>query len=187
MSVVCTKELLGLAVRYITELAIVASKSYHVPEFRETTMGEKERPTGANHSEQADRIQDSMPPVSSAHASTRNDERVFMRPHAETEVFVREQHSSQTQSAAPEREASSVDLREYRRLKNENDNLTEEVNDLRYEITQLRAEIQELKEQEEQRKKQNRKAYERYVQKDPEAYRAKKREEMRQRRAAQKK
>ena len=151
-------------------------------------MGEKERPRNANHSEQLERIQDSEPPVSSTHASRRFGERVSMSPRAEAEVIDREQHStSQTQPAAPEREASSVDLRKYRRLKNENDNLTEEVNDLRYEITQLRAEIQELKEQEEQRKKQNRKAYERYVQKDPEAYRAKKREEMRQRRAAQKK
>jgi|SRR5215213_792997 len=53
-------------------------------------------------------------------------------------------------------------------------------------IEKLQAENQELRQQEEQRKKQNREAYERYVQKDPEAYRAKKRQEMRQRRAAQK-
>ena len=53
-------------------------------------------------------------------------------------------------------------------------------------IEELQVENQEFREQEEQRKKQNREAYERYVQKDPDAYRAKKREEMRQRRAAQK-
>jgi hypothetical protein len=99
-----------LAVRHITEFAIFDPLSYYVPEFGGTTMGEKERPSGANHSEQADRIQDSMPPVSLTREPTRNDERVSMSPHAETEVFVPEQHSSQTQPAALEREVSSVDL-----------------------------------------------------------------------------
>ena len=155
-------------------------------------MGEKERPRNANHSEQLERIQDSEPPVSSTHASRRFGERVSMSPRAEAEVIDREQHStSQPQPAAPEREASSVDLRKYRRLKNENDNLTEEVNDLRYEITQLRAEIQELKEKEEKRSKQNTEATARWREKHPEKDKEYKREYMREymrkRRAEQKK
>jgi len=149
-------------------------------------MGEKEHPTGASHSEQAERIQDSKPPVSSTHASTRNDERVFMRPHAETEVFDREQHSSQTQPAAPEREASSVDLGEYKRLKDQVRTLTEKIafltkerNDFREENSRLRAENQEFREKVERRKEQNKEAAARRREKNRAQYNAYERERRR--------
>ena len=157
-------------------------------------MKDRERPRGANHSEQADRIQDSKPPVSLARASTRNDERVSMSPHAETEVFVREQHSSQTQPATTERDASSVDIGEYRRLREQVRALTVERNELREENSQLRdslREFQELKEKEEQRSKQNTEATARWREKHPEKDKVYKREYMREymrkRRAEQKK
>ena len=145
-------------------------------------MKDWERLKGASHSEQADRIQDSKPPVSSAHASTRNDERVSMSPHAETEVFVPEQHSSQTQSAALEREASSVDIWEYKRLKEQVRALTVERNELREENSQLREslnELQELREKEEQRKEQQRKRAEKWRKEHPETHRARSAEAMR--------
>jgi regulator of replication initiation timing len=190
---VCNKTPPTLAVRHITEFAIFDLLSYHVPVLEGTIMGEKERPTGANHNEQADRIQDSTAPVSSTHASTRNDERVSMSPRAEAEVFNREQHSSQTQPAAPEREASSVDLGEYRRLKDQVRTLTEKIatltkerNDFREENSQLREslkELQELKEKEEQRKEQQRKRAEKWRKEHPETHRAREKERKRRLRA----
>jgi regulator of replication initiation timing len=143
-------------------------------------MKDRERSRGASHSEQADRIQDSIPLVSSTHASTRNDERVSMSPRAEAEVIFRKQHSTQTQPATPEREASSVDLREFRRLKNEVltltkkvDSLTQERNDFREENSQLREslkELRELKEKEDHRREQKRKAQARYREKNRDKY-----------------
>jgi chromosome segregation ATPase len=175
-----------LAVRHITEFAIFDPLSYYVPEFGGTTMGEKERPSGANHSEQADRIQDSMPPVSLTREPTRNDERVSMSPHAETEVFVPEQHSSQTQPAALEREVSSVDLGEYRRLRDQVRTLTEKIaslteerNELREENHELQAENQELREKVERRKEQNKEAAARRREKNRPQYNAYERERRR--------
>jgi regulator of replication initiation timing len=156
-------------------------------------MKDRERPSDANHTEQADRIHDSLPPVSSAHASTRNDERVSMRPRAETEVFEREQHSSQTQPAAPEREASSVDIWEYKRLKEQVRTLTEKIasltkerNDLRDENQELQTENKELREEVEGRKEQNRQAKQQWRQKNPEESKRYQREYMRQYRAKKK-
>ena len=143
-------------------------------------MKDRERLRGASHSEQIDYIQDSKPPVSSTHASTRNDEQVSMSPRAEAEVFDREQHSSQTQPAAPERKASSVDIWEYRRLKEQVSTLTEKIasvtkerNDFQEENSQLREslkELRELREKEEHRKEQKRKAQARYRQKNRDKY-----------------
>jgi regulator of replication initiation timing len=156
-------------------------------------MGEKERPRSVNHSERADHIQDSEPPVSSTYAKTGKDERVSMSPRAEAEVFDREKHSSQTQPAAPEREASSVDLSEYRRLKDQVRSLTEKIitltqerNDFREENSRLREslkELQELKEKEEQRKEQQRKRAEKWRKQHPETHRAREKERKRRLRA----
>ena len=149
-------------------------------------MGEKERPSGANHSEQAESIQDSIPPVSSTHASTRNDERVSMSPHAEAEVFDREQHSTQTQPTTIERDASSVDIGEYRRLKEQVRALTVERNELREENSQLREslkELRELREKEEHRKEQQRKRAEKWRKEHPETHRAREKERKRKLRA----
>src|SRR5688572_14750949 len=141
-------------------------------------MREKERPRGANHSEKAARIQESTALVSSDHAATRNDKRVSMSPHAEADVFVREQHSSQTQPVAPEREASSVDLGEYKGLKEQVHNLTEERDDLLEENSQLRAENQELREKVERHLQQARDSYARQRQQNPDEYKLKRRNYM---------
>ena len=143
-------------------------------------MKDREPLRGASHSEQTDHIQDSIPPVSSTHASTRNDERVSMSPRAEAEVIFREQHSTQTQPAAPEKEASSVDLGEYKRLKEQVRMLSEKIasvtkerNDFRQENSRLRQslkELQELREKEEHRREQKRKAQARYRQKNRDKY-----------------
>jgi|SRR5215211_7767299 len=143
-------------------------------------MGEKERLRGANHNEQLDRIQDSKPPVSLTREPRRNDERVSMSPHAETEVFVREQYStSQTQSAPPEREVSSVDIGEYRRLKEQVRALTVERNELREENSQLRGENQELRDKVERRKEQNKEAAARRREKNRSQYNTYERERRR--------
>jgi len=103
-----------------------------------------------------------------------------MSPRAEAEVIFREQHSTQTQPAAPEKEASSVDLGEYKRLKEQVRMLSEKIasvtkerNDFRQENSRLREslkELRELREKEEHRREQKRKAQARYRQKNRDEY-----------------
>ena len=152
-------------------------------------MKDRERLRGASHSEQIDHIQDSKPPVSSTHASTRNDEQVSMSPRAEAKVFDREQHSPQTQPAAPDRKASSVDIWEYRRLKEQVRALTEERNELREENSRLRQllnELQEIRDKEERRKEKDRQRMAKYREANREEYNARQAKLMRERYAKQK-
>ena len=124
-------------------------------------MGEKERSRGVNHSEQADRIQDSKPPVSLDHAQTDKDERVSLM---DTVIY----------------KTKEVTARPSKKHQSRPSPLLETLSKLHIQNQILLMQNEQLQEKEEHRLQQARDSYARQRQQNPQEYKDKRAEYMRE-------